>query len=81
MKTFNRSSLPESIIYNGKIYKCNASESSLMAQSINISSYLIALKRNGINAIIVNVLSKNLKGKTDLHGQPYKPSQWIYTSI
>lgn len=25
------------------------------------------------------VLSKNLRGRTDLHGRPYKPSKWIYT--
>lgn len=26
----------------------------------------------------VYVLSKHLKGKTDLHGQKYKPSKWYF---
>lgn len=29
----------------------------------------------------VKVLGLNLRGKTDLHGQPYKPTKWIFTSL
>lgn len=30
---------------------------------------------------IISVLSGRLKGKTDLHGNPYKPSKWIFTNL
>jgi hypothetical protein len=29
----------------------------------------------------ISVLATNLRGKTDLHGQPYKPSKWIFTNL
>lgn len=57
MKVFNRTSLPEQINYNNKIYvKGKKTEKSVQ----------------------VNVLSKNLKGRTDLHN---KPTIWFYNPI
>lgn len=38
------------------------------------------LKALGYKLIRVEVLSRNLKGKTDLHGNPYKPTEWIFTA-
>lgn len=29
--------------------------------------------------VLLRVLSRNLRGKTDLHGRPYTPNEWIYT--
>jgi hypothetical protein len=80
MKTFNRTSLPESITYNSRIYKCNATESSLFAQGINISNYILTLKNAGLKVILVKVLSRNLRGKTDYHNRLYKPTQWVFVS-
>lgn len=80
MKTFNRTSLPESIKYNSRIYTRNDSLSNLNMQGISLKSYIDTLKYAGNKVILCNVLSRNLKGKTDLHGQPYKPTQWVYIS-
>jgi hypothetical protein len=48
----------------------------------NTSESVIAstLKKEGRKCVLVNVLSKNLKGKNDIHGKPYKPTKWIFTN-
>lgn len=66
MKKFSRCNLPESIKYNGKTYIY------LCSKHGNKDRY--AEKK----CVQVNVLSRNLRGKTDLHGKPYKPSEWIF---
>lgn len=78
MKTFNKTYLPEEIVYNGLTYKPNTAVSNLTIQNIKLSDYVNVLKSNGYNLVLCNVLSKNLKGKIDLHNQPYKPTQWIF---
>ena len=35
-------------------------------------------KAKGLRYRTVGVLSGNLKGKTDLYGQPYTPTVWIF---
>jgi hypothetical protein len=80
MKTFNRTSLPMTIKYNKRIYTRNDTESSLLMQGICLKSYIDILKYAGNKVILCNVLNRNLKSKTDLHGQPYKPTQWIFIS-
>ena len=66
MKVFERSNLPETIKYNGfdYVYLCGKHE--------NREKY------EGKKVIQVNILSRSLKGKTDLHGNPYKASEFIY---
>lgn len=78
MKTFNRTYLPETIIYNGEIYQRNTTVSNLNIQNISLSDYVKTLKSTGIKVVLCNVLSKNLKGKTDLFNKPYQPTQWIF---
>ena len=39
------------------------------------------LRKEGRKAVLVNVMSKNLRGKTDLHGKPYQPTKWIFTNL
>lgn len=39
------------------------------------------LQAKGLTVVIVEVHNKRLKGKTDLHGQPYKPSTFIYSNF
>lgn len=80
MKTFNRTSLPKTIKYNNRIYSLNNSLSSLIMQGITLKSYIDILKYTSNKVILCNVLSRNLKGKTDFHGLPYKPTQWIFIS-
>ncbi len=38
------------------------------------------LKTKGIKCIQVGVLSRNLRGKTDLYGKLYEPNIFIYTN-
>ena len=81
MKTYNKTHIPEQIVYKDSIYKPNAAITS--AQKLNntsLKTIAATLKKEGRKMIVVNCLSNNLKGRTDLHGQPYKPSQWIYTT-
>jgi hypothetical protein len=80
MKTFNKTSLPKFVNYNKRQYVCNFDLSSKKILQ-SITSDLDILKQSGKKVIFVNVLSRNLKDKTDLHGRQYKPSQWIFVSI
>lgn len=66
MKIFSRCNLPESIKYNGKkyVYLCGKHE--------NKDIYI------GKKCVQVNVLQRNLRGRTDLHGRLYKPSEFIF---
>jgi len=81
MKTFNRTFLVDAITYSGEIYHRNDAITSAMEKNnTNLKNISFALRLQGRKAILVNCLSKNLKGKTDLHGRPYKPSKHIYTT-
>ena len=71
MKTIKRANLPEKVNYNNKIYEFNAELSGKYA--INKSTLL------PYDAIKVSVLNARLKYKTDLHGNAYKPSEFIFT--
>lgn len=42
--------------------------------------YKDGVKLSGRYHIKVNVLSKNLKGRTDLHGKSYTPNTFIYSN-
>lgn len=78
MKNFYRTNLPESIKYNNLVYKPNAENSALLMQGISLNNYVKTMQLAGFRVIICNVLSKSLKSKTDLHNNPYKPTQWIF---
>ena len=71
MKTITRANLPEQVKYNNKVYQFNGELSG--EYSVN---KLTALPND---AIKVAVLSRRLRGKTDLHGNFYKPSIFIFT--
>lgn len=81
MKKLNKTFLPDEIEYNGETYKRNSFISIAMGLN-NTSESVIAstLKKEGRKCVLVNVLSKNLKGKNDIHGKPYKPTKWIFTN-
>lgn len=81
MKQFNKNSLPESIDYNGITYKVNIAISSAMTlNNTPVRTIASTLKAEGRKAILVNVTNKALRGKTDLHGNPYQPTKWIFTA-
>ena len=73
MKTFKRTSLPEQINYNGKVYEVN----------IELSIWYSIDKTNKLpqDAIKVEVLSRKLKSSTDIYNRLYKPSIFIFTTI
>lgn len=81
MKTFRRTHRPEQIKYNGEIYTPNATISGAMTTSnTRPENVAQAVRSTGKKAILVEVLSTRLKGKTDLHGKPYQPTKHIYTT-
>lgn len=81
MKTFNKTHLPESIRYNGQTYTHNSAISAGMMHSGTSPQKVIeAARSTGKKAVLVKVLSNNLKGKTDLHGNQYKPTSHIFTT-
>jgi len=43
----------------------------------NVQEFKADAKAQGLKYRIVNVLNPNLRGKTDLHRQPYQPHQYI----
>lgn len=38
-------------------------------------------KRRRLKYRLVSVLSRNLRGKLDLHGRPYRGSQWVFVEV
>ncbi|MEO7048971.1 MAG: hypothetical protein ABI091_26950 [Ferruginibacter sp.] len=81
MKTFKKSFLPDSITYNGEIYHCNGAISGAMSANNTKPSIIYkSLKWQNRKCVLVLVLSNNLKGKEDLHGKPYQPTKWIFTT-
>ena len=81
MKTFRKTSLPDEIIYNGERYTLDMTTSRLTELSrSNPKTIIERLKRQGTKSVLVQVLSNNLKGKTDLYGNEYKPTEWIFTN-
>jgi hypothetical protein len=81
MKQFSRTYLPDEMKYNGETYKAAAGiTSAMIANNTSLKIIENTLKKEGRKMVVVNVLSKNLKGKTDLHGKPYQPQKHIYTT-
>jgi len=82
MKTFNRTSLPETIKYNGETYTNDLTFANMVKTycgKIMMGSVEPLATSQGKKAVIVKVLSSSLKGKTDLYRQPYQPTEWVYT--
>jgi len=81
MKTFKKTFAPEEIKYNGDTYTINAAISgSMNASQTSAKKVIEALKTTGKKGVLVQVMSARLKGLRDLHGNVYKPSEFIYTT-
>ena len=65
MTTLNKTWLPRELKHRGKRYKLLGSRDEVIAPFV-------------LGHIEVHVLSPNLKGRLDLHGNPYKPTEWIF---
>lgn len=81
MKVFERTMLPEVLTYNGRIYRCDFKMSALFCVD-NMEPYFRTKERElkplGYRLIVMSVLSRNLRGKRDLHGNYYQPSLWLF---
>lgn len=71
MKQYNKTHLPDVINYKGEDYKRDYDAT---------EKYRSGEKLPSKYHIQVNVLSNNLKGRTDLHGKPYQAHVYIYTN-
>lgn len=71
MKSYNKTHCPDTILYMGAYYKLNIEAT---------HQYNKGVKLSGLYHVKVNVLSKSLKGKTDLYGNHYKPNIFIYSN-
>lgn len=80
MKIYRKTYLPETIIYRDTLLVPNAALSSDMNLK-NMSAEAIKRKMETfpLKWVLVEVLANNLNGRTDLHGQLYKPMKWIFT--
>jgi hypothetical protein len=74
-KIFNKSHLPEAILYKNEVYYKFMSVSDLQT---SLEAFIQEKKENGQKVIICNVLSNKLKGRLDLHNKPYQPTKWIF---
>lgn len=83
IRTIKKASRPDTLIINDTILKNNVDADLQGYPHTNRQKHNIAaeLKAQGLTVCIVEVLSRNLKGKTDLHNQPYKPSVFIYSDL
>ena len=83
MKQYSRTSLPETIKYNGLEYKYNPLLSvgyNNSGQTTSLSTIQTQLRLDGRRVVMVKVLPYNLKGKKDFHGQPYKAIPHFFTT-
>lgn len=79
MKSFSKTYLPQTIEYNGELYSRYISCGDINTLT-QLESKVKDLKLTGCKVVMCNVLSKNLRGRLDLHNKPYKPTQWIFVT-
>ena len=74
--------MPDSVSYNNRTYKVDIELSGNLRDKplTTMDTIQEGLKTKNKHGILVNVLSRNLRGKRDLHQQPYKPSRWIFVA-
>jgi hypothetical protein len=79
-KVFQRTYLPESFTYGGRVFKRDPnSEKCLTADGRNFMPSLAAIHIRD-PYIVIEVLNRRLKGKNDFHGKPYRPVPYIFTT-
>ena len=79
MRTIKKGTLPREIEINGTTLKMYAAASVLA--NMNARHRAEELQAQGLTVCIVEVHNRRLKGKTDLHGQPYKHSTFIFSDL
>ncbi len=71
MKQFNKESLPLEIVYKKQVYKLDTVATEELKRGVVLA--------RGYH-VQVNVLHRNLRGREDFHGKPYKPTVWVYSN-
>ena len=77
MKNISKSYLPDNVTHNKKLYSFLTGVDSYVESKDFIIQFA---KAKGYSLIQVNSLSKNLKGRLDLHGREYKPLRYLFCS-
>lgn len=78
IRTVKKGYCPDQIELNGSILKMYAGASA----STRPPQYIAAeLKAQGLTVCILECMNRRLRGKNDLHGQPYKPSTFIFADL
>lgn len=78
MRTIKKGYCPDAIEINGTTLKMYAAGSASTRPVKNVAADLEA---QGLTVCILECMNRRLKGKDDLHGQPYKPSTFIFTDL
>ena len=80
MKTYNKTNTFP-ITHNNEVYSMDIQVSALVkTPGGNYEQAKLKMKELKLKGIIVRVMHPNLRGKTDLHGRPYTPNEWIFTN-
>lgn len=82
MKLFYKCNLPDFVKYNSRIYRNNRELTNQVRDpfTFQIKHTGLSDSLKGHKVILVHVLARNLRGKTDLHGNLYKGSTWVFTA-
>lgn len=81
MKTIHRASLPQSPIhYNGREYHLEHIPFNVSIKQPLLFDHLQTFEKQGRKILKVMVLSRRLKGATDLHGKPYQPNAHYFVT-
>ncbi len=48
---------------------------------ISYEEFKVAVRKRGGRLRLIRVLSRNLRGKRDLHGDPYAPGEWLFSDL
>ena len=81
MKVFKKDHLPDEIKYRGNTYRRDSYlQTGIEATQTEYSRLQEKLKKDGFKMVLVECQHPRLKGKENLHGEPYKPSVFIYST-
>ena len=78
IKTYSLEELPATLNHDGHTLRLHSSRSDYKDMNTERAARDLAEAGNVV-AIVKIKLHKNLKGKRDLHGKPYQPSEWIFS--
>jgi len=75
IKRMKKDYLPETIEHLGYTFK-----PIIGIGTTDAEKFAREKQAEGKRIILLSILSKNLRGKTDLHGKPYTPTKWVFVA-